>query len=254
MYREAELINSADLDDFVSKLSQLPLAFEPGSRYHYSVAYDILGAIIEKISGQTLDVFFSEHIFKPLQMNDTFFSVPDDKQSRLTTNHFWNKEVNAQTLVVAEQNQSYTDVTFFSGGGGLVSTAMDYLVFCEMIRRGGSYDGVRILGPKTIQYMTMNHLTEEVRNNGASDFPESHLYKGQYFGLGFGVMMEPGISEVVSSAGEISWGGVADTKFWIDPEEDLVAILMTQVMWAPWPTRYQMKIATYQALTELGSE
>jgi CubicO group peptidase (beta-lactamase class C family) len=253
MYREAELLNSTDLDDFNDRLSKLPLAFEPGIRYHYSVSYDVLGAIIEKISGQSLDVFFRDRIFKPLDMNDTFFSVPKDKLDRLTSNHFWNTEVNALALSVAEQNQSYTDVTLFSGGGGLVSTAMDYMLFCEMLRRGGSFNGARILGPKTIQYMTMNHLTAEVRNNGASDFPESHLYKGQYFGLGFGVMLEPGISEVISSAGEYSWGGAADTKFWIDPQEDLVAILMTQVMWAPWPTRYQMKVATYQALTELGN-
>ena len=123
-----------------------------------------------------------------------------------------------------------------------------------MLRAGGTFNGVRILGPKTIQYMTMNHLTDEVRNNGASEFPESHLYKGQYFGLGFGVMLEPGISEVVSSRGEYSWGGIADTKFWIDPEEDMVVILMTQVMGPKWETRYQMKVATYQALTKLNGD
>ena len=100
----------------------------------------------------------------------------------------------------------------------------------------------------------MNHLTPEVRNNGVGDYPESHRYPGQYFGLGFGVILEPGISEVISSAGEYSWGGIADTKFWIDPEEDLIAIVMTQLMGSPGPTRYQMKIATYQALTELGAD
>jgi CubicO group peptidase (beta-lactamase class C family) len=254
MYRETDMLNSTDLDDFIERLSGLPLAFEPGTRYHYSVASDVLGAVIEKISGQSLDVFFKQRIFEPLEMDDTFFSVPDDKQDRLTSNHFWNTEVNALAVQVAEQNQSFRDVSLFSGGGGLVSTAMDYMVFCEMLRRGGSYNGARILGPKTIQYMTMNHLTDEVRNNGVGDFPGSHLYTGQYFGLGFGVMLEPGISEVISSKGEYSWGGAADTKFWIDPQEDLVAILMTQVMWAPWPTRYQMKVATYQALTELQQE
>lgn len=254
MYHETDLINSADLDEFIDRLSQLPLRFEPGKRYHYSVAYDILGAVVEKISGQRLDVFFRERIFEPLEMNDTFFSVPQEKRSRLATNHYWNREQDALVAAPPDDLFSNTDVTFFSGGGGLVSTAMDYMVFCEMLRRGGSYDGARILGPKTIQYMTMNHLTPEVRNNGASDFPESHLYKGQYFGLGFGVMREPGLSEVISSAGAYSWGGAAGTKFWIDPEEDLVAILMTQLMWAPIDRRYQMKIATYQALTELGSD
>ena len=254
IYRETDLINSADLDDFIGKLSQIPLRFEPGTRYHYSVSYDILGAIVEKISGQSLDVFFRERIFEPLEMNDTFFSVPEEKLSRLATNHYWDREQDALVAAPPDDLFSNSEVTFFSGGGGLVSTAMDYMMFCEMLRRGGSYNGARILGPKTIQYMTMNHLTPEIRNNGATDFPESHLYKGQTFGLGFGVMREPGLSEVISSAGAYSWGGAAGTKFWIDPEEDLVAILMTQLMWAPVDSRYQMKIATYQALTELGDD
>ena len=133
---------------------------------------------------------------------------------------------------------------------------MDYMMFCEMMRNGGSYNGVRILGPKTVQYMTINHLTDEVRNEGADEYPASHLYPGQSFGLGFGVITDLGQSQVISSAGEYSWGGAANTKFWIDPEEDLVAILMTQLMRSPWSddTRYHMKIATYQALTELGSD
>jgi len=253
MYQGADLVNSSDLDDFIGRLAELPLNFEPGTRYHYSVSYDILGAIVEKISDQTLDVFFRERIFEPLDMHDTFFSVPTDKMHRLAGNHYWDAEQGALVAAPPEDLFSYSDATLFSGGGGLVSTAMDYMVFCEMLRRGGSYDGARILGPKTIQYMTINHLAPEVRNNGATDFPESHLYKGQYFGLGFGVMLEPGLSEVISSAGAYSWGGAAGTKFWIDPEEDLVAILMTQLMWAPRDTRYQMKIATYQALTELGN-
>jgi len=252
LYRDADLFAGADLDDFVSKLAKLPLSFEPGTRYHYSVAFDILGAIIEKLSGQSLDVFFRERIFLPLEMHDTFFSVPDEKLDRLASNHYWDREQNK--LVIPPSDSSYSDVTLFSGGGGLVSTAMDYMVFCEMLRSGGSYNGTRILGPKTIQYMTADHLTPDVRFNGATEFPESHLYKGQSNGLGFGVMMEPALSEVISSAGAYSWGGAAGTKFWIDPEEDLVAILMTQLMWAPVDTRYQMKVATYQALTELGND
>ena len=254
MYLEADLLNSTDLDDFITRLSALPLMFEPGTRYHYSVGFDILGAVVEKISGQSFDVFLKERIFDPLQMDDTFFAVPDNKLHRLTSNHYWNAAESALILPPPGMARPYSDVTLFSGGGGLVSTAMDYLVFCEMLRRGGSFNGVRILGPKTVQYMTADHLTPEVRRNGETDFPESHLYKGQSFGLGVGVMQEPEFSEVISSAGAYSWGGAAGTKFWIDPEEDLVAILLTQLMWAPIDTRYQMKVATYQALTELGSD
>ena len=146
--------------------------------------------------------------------------------------------------------------TLFSGGGGLISTAMDYMIFCEMLRNGGSYNGVRILGPKTVQYMTIDHLTAEVRNNGASEFPASHLYPGHSFGLGVSVITDPGQAQVISSKGAYNWGGLANTKFWIDPEEDLVAILMTQVLGSPWSdaTRFNMKIATYQALIQLQAD
>ncbi|MGI9287370.1 MAG: serine hydrolase, partial [Pseudomonadales bacterium] len=137
---------------------------------------------------------------------------------------------------------------------GLVSTAMDYMIFCEMLRAGGSYNGVRILGSKTVQFMTMNHLSNKVLNEGATEFPAAHLYPGHSFGLGVSVITQPGLAQVISSKGAYSWGGAADTKFWIDPEEDLVAILMTQLMRSPWDTRYQMKLATYQALEKLGAK
>jgi len=140
MYREADLLDSTDLDDFIGRLSQLPLSFEPGTRYHYSVAFDVLGAVVEKISGQSLDVFFRERIFMPLAMHDTFFSVPDDKLHRLASNHYWDAEENSLVLPTPEQSRPYTNVTLFLGGGGLVSSAMDYMIFCEMLRRGGSFN------------------------------------------------------------------------------------------------------------------
>jgi CubicO group peptidase (beta-lactamase class C family) len=252
LYREAALFESRNIDEFIERLSRLPLRSEPGERYFYSVATDVLGAVVEKISGRSLDAFFRERIFEPLGMRDTFFNVPEEKRSRLATLHRWDWEQQALTLMPDGQGRSYADTTLYSGGGGLYSTAMDYMIFCEMLRRGGSYNGARLLGPKTVQYMTINHLPEAVRNLGAHEYPDQHLYPGQYFGLGFGVIVQPGFSQVVSSAGEYSWGGAADTKFWVDPEEDLVAILMTQLIGSPWETRYQMKVATYQALTELG--
>ncbi|MDH4071724.1 MAG: beta-lactamase family protein [Gammaproteobacteria bacterium] len=255
-YEEAALTASRDLDEFVGRLAELPLRFEPGTRYHYSLATDVLGALVERVSGMTLEDYFHERIFKPLGMQDTFFNVPEDKLDRLASNHYWDADYGAMAVIPAGQGRPPNGVTLYSGGAGLVSTAMDYMVFCEMLRRGGSYNGVRILGPKTVQYMTINHLTDDVRNEGAAEYPASHLYPGQSFGLGFGVITDPGQSQVISSKGEYSWGGFANTKFWIDPEEDLVAILMTQFMASPWSdeTRYNMKIATYQALTELGRE
>ena len=210
--------------------------------------------MVERLSGMTLEEFFARRIFAPLGMQDTHFNVPEDKLHRLASNQYWDGESGELAIVPAERNRPPTGITLFSGGGGLISTAMDYMVFCEMLRNGGSYGGVRILGPKTVQYMTINHLTHEVRDEGADEFPASHLYPGQSFGLGFGVITDPGQSQVISSAGEYSWGGAANTKFWLDPEEDLVAILMTQLMWAPRDMRYPLKVATYQALTELAGD
>ena len=254
-YRDAALQNSKDLNVFIDKLATLPLRFEPGTRYHYSAATDVLGALVERLSGQTLEQFFQERIFGPLEMHDTFFNVPDDKMTRVASGHLWNADRREMVPMPAGLLPPQSGVTLFSGGGGLISTARDYWRFCEMLRRGGSLDGVRVLGPKTVQAMTMARLTPEVRDNGATDYPASHLYPGQSFGLGVGVITNPAQAGVVSSKGEYSWGGIANTKFWIDPEEDLVVVFMTQVLGTPHSDRHRfdLKVATYQALAELGN-
>ena len=252
-YRDAALYQSADLDAFIDKLATLPLRFEPGTRYHYSVATDVLGALVERLSGQTLEKFFQARIFDPLDMHDSFFNVPESKVARLAGGHLWNAERQLMEPMPAGLLPPPSGVTLFSGGGGLISTARDYWRFCEMLRQGGSLDGVRILGPKTVQAMTMARLTPQVRNNGATEYPASHLYPGQSFGLGAGVITDPAQAQVISSKGEYSWGGIANTKFWIDPEEDLIVVFMSQVMGTPHSDRHRfgLKVATYQALTEL---
>jgi CubicO group peptidase (beta-lactamase class C family) len=219
------------------------------------VATDVLGALVERLSGQTLEQFFQTRIFDPLEMYDTFFNVPNDKTPRIAGGHLWNAEQRAMGPLPAGLLPPLSGVTLFSGGGGLISTAHDYWRFCEMLRRGGSLDGVRILGPKTVQAMTMARLTPEVRDNGATEYPASHLYPGQSFGLGAGVITDPVQAGVTSSKGEYSWGGIANTKFWIDPEEDLVVVFMAQVLGTPHSDRHRfdLKVATYQALTELGN-
>ena len=254
-YRDAALRQSQDLNAFIEKLATLPLRFEPGTRYHYSVATDVLGALVERLSGQTLEQFFQTRIFNPLEMHDTFFNVPDDKTPRMAGGHLWNGEQQEMNPMPAGLLPPLSGVTLFSGGGGLISTAHDYWRFCEMLRRGGSLDGARILGPKTVQAMTMARLTPEVRDNGATEYPASHLYPGQSFGLGAGVITDPAQVGVISSKGEYSWGGIANTKFWIDPEEDLIVVFMTQVLGTPHSDRHRfdLKVATYQALTDLGS-
>ena len=254
-YRDAALSQSANLTAFIDNLAALPLRFEPGTRYHYSVATDVLGALVERLSGQTLEQFFQTRIFDPLDMRDTFFNVPNDKIARMAGNHLWNADRQEMAPMPAGLLPAPSGVTLFSGGGGLISTARDYWRFCEMLRRGGSLDGVRLLGPKTVQAMTMARLTPEIRNNGATEYPASHLYPGQSFGLGAGVITNPAQAQVISSQGEYSWGGIANTKFWIDPEEDLIVVFMTQVMGTPHSDRHRfdLKVATYQALTELGN-
>ncbi len=253
-YRNSSMRRSKSLEEFVVALAELPLRFEPGTRYHYSVATDVLGAMIERLSGQTLEQYFEEKIFVPLGMNDTFFNVPEDELHRVASHHHWDREENKIAVTAPEHTIRATGVTVFYGGHGLFSTAMDYMIFCEMLRNGGSHNGTQILGPKTVQYMTINHLTDDVRNNGADEYPAFHLYPGHSFGLGFSIVTDAGQAQVISSNGAYSWGGAANTKFWIDPEEDLVAILMTQLMGSPWSneTRFNMKIATYQALTKLN--
>ncbi len=253
-YQDVQLLRSGSSDEFIKKLAAIPLRFEPGTRYFYSVATDVLGVLVERLSGQTLAEFFAERIFQPLGMQDTFFEVPENKLPRFVTNHVWDYDAQKISLIPPERRNDYQNVAVYSGGGGLVSTAMDYMIFCEMLRAGGMYNGTRLLSPKTVQWMTMDHLSEQVRKHGADEFPSMHLYPGQSFGLGFGVIIKPGLSQVVSSKGEYSWGGAADTKFWIDPEEDLVAIILTQLMQSPWETRHEMKVATYQALEKLAGD
>lgn len=218
------------------------------------MATDVLGALVERLSGQSLEQFFQTRIFDPLDMRYTFFNVPDNKLTRMAGSHLWNAERQLLEPMPAGLLPPPSGVTLFSGGGGLISTAQDYWRFCDMLRRGGELDGVRILGPKTVQAMTMARLTPEVRDNGAREYPASHLYPGQSFGLGAGVITDPAQAQVISSQGEYSWGGIANTKFWIDPEEDLIVVFMSQVMGTPHSDRHRfdLKVATYQALTELG--
>lgn len=258
-YQDDKLLGAKDLNEFIDKLTKIPLLFEPGERWHYSVAADVLGAVAEKISGQSYDAFLKQQIFDPLDMDDTFFSVPEEKLERFPANHWWNAKESKLVAMEKESpiNQSFTDTTLFSGGAGLVSTIGDYMKFTEMLRSGGSLNGARILSPKTIQYMTQNHLAATVQATGSGESPTINLqsvWKGVGFGLGFGIVTDPAQSGVIASPGVYSWGGAAGTIFWIDPEEDLVAIGMMQLMGSPWPFRSEMMVMTYQAIDELHGQ
>ncbi len=252
-YAEAKLFETRNLTEFSAELAKLPLRFEPGTRYHYSVSSDLLGALVERLSGQPLDEYFQEHIFAPLGMTDTFFSVPDDKRHRLADSHYWDAKSNSTKPVPMEMQRNYTNVTLFSGGGGLVSTITDYARFCELFINDGYANNVQLLGPKTIQFMSANHLRASVRAKDVGQYPAADLYPGQSMALGMGVITNAGITPAISSRGELSWSGAAGTKFWIDPAEGIIGIAMVQQYRSPWPLRFDLKVATYQALLELNT-
>ena len=252
LYNDAELWKLEDLDDLAEKLAEMPLKFEPGDRWHYSVAVDITGLVVQRLSGLRFDVFLKQRLFDPLGMEDTFFDVPAEKMDRFLPNHTWDDENEKLEQLESYEFIQYEDVTLFSGGGGLVSTAMDYLRFCEMLRRGGELDGVRILSPKTVEYMTTDHLPGALSASAGGESPSTTFRgRGFGFGLGFGVVTDAVKDGVIGSAGEYNWGGAAGTEFWIDPVEEVIAIGMIQLMDSPWPLRSEMKVLTYQALTEL---
>lgn len=255
-YQAAKIFEAKDLTEFATRIAALPLQFEPGSRWHYSVASDLVGLAVERISGMSLDAYFKERIFDPLGMEDTFFNVPEDKRDRFLANHGWDAANSKMVDVTARTDArgNYVSGTLFSGGGGLVSSTMDYMRFAEMLRNGGSYNGARLLSPKTIEYMTLNHLPAAIAASGSGESPTLGALgsSGVGFGLGFSVVTDPAAAGTISSAGEYAWGGAAGTIFWIDPEEDIVTIAMIQLMASPWPLRADMKTTTYQAITELS--
>jgi CubicO group peptidase (beta-lactamase class C family) len=261
LYLAADLQKSTDLDAFASNLAALPLRSEPGEVYHYSVAVDITGLVVQRLSGLPLDEYIDRHILKPLLMNDTFFEVPSDKRHRFVQNHIINPQTGSLVDIAyapapygyrkGVAMSDYFDVSLISGGGGLVSTAMDYARFAEMLRRGGELDGVRILGPKTINFMTRNHLAEDSMHAAWEQMPTPDIGRpGFGFGLGLGVVTDSAAIGVLGSDGEYNWGGAAGTIFWVDPVEELVVVSMIQLMQSPWPFRADVKIAIYQALTE----
>ncbi len=248
LYREKQVLGSKDLQEMVTRIGEIPLLTQPGEAWRYSVSVDVLGRLVEVISGQPLDEYLAEHIFQPLGMTDTFFEVPKSKLDRFGTNHRYDRR--SGKLVVSDKPESSpfaNNVTLFSGGGGLLSTAEDYMRFSQMLLNGGELKGVRILGRKTIQYMTKNHignLTANLSGEGATDRP------GQGFGLGFGVVLDPAAAGVISSKGEYNWGGAAGTIFWVDPKEELIAIVMIQHMNVQIPLRNTFKALAYGAITE----
>jgi CubicO group peptidase (beta-lactamase class C family) len=229
LYKKMGILSTPgdSLQDTMVKLGKLPLAFQPGTRWNYSVGVDVLGRVVEVVSGKPLDEFFAERIFKPLDMKDTGFFVPEDKVDRFTGSHGTDKESKKLTVTEPAAKSRYrTKPKLLSGGGGCVGTARDYLRFCQMMLNGGELDGVRILKKETVAEMIKNQLEEEAmkaKNSGKADV-------GEGFGLGFGVQVGKDNPVTSRFVDEYWWGGAASTHFWIAPKQDLVVVALEQFM------------------------
>jgi CubicO group peptidase (beta-lactamase class C family) len=249
--REGVKARGETLTSFVDKLARVPLRYQPGEHWMYSMSTDVVGALVERISGQSFDKFLAEHIFGPLGMKDTAFHVAPDKASRFTANYRRAEDKTLQLIDDPETSAYLKAPTFLSGAGGLTSTTEDYLRFCEMVRRGGELDGERILGPRTVELMHLNHLKDgkDLTQMAIGGFSET-ANEGVGFGLGFATTLDAVKSGSIA-AGDFYWGGAASTIFWIDAKEDLVVVFMTQLMPSgAFNWRGQLKSIVYSSIVE----
>jgi CubicO group peptidase (beta-lactamase class C family) len=248
-------IEGNTLGRMVQQLARLPLEFSPGTHWNYSVSTDVLGYLVEVISGTPFNEYLKRHIFGPLNMVDTDFWVPQEKLHRLAANYSRRPDNGLQVEDDPMDSVYRRPPTLFSGGGGLVSTMEDYLRFCQMLLNGGELGGHRILGPKTVELMTMNHLPDGKDISDLNVCPFTQVApEGFGFGLGFSIHLGSHRSQIIGSVGEYAWEGMASTLFWIDPLEDIIVIFMTQLM----PTgtfdfRGQLKALIYPAVLDAAS-
>ena len=237
-YRAADFYGG-DLAHMAQELGNIPLLHHPGDAWNYGMSTDVLGYLVEVVSGMPFEEFLKTRILNPLGMHDTAFSVPDEKADRYATLYEPTEDGGIQVLENAPVSSG--PLSFFhSGGAGLLSTAADYLRFCQMLLNDGELDGVRLLGTKTVELIRMNHISDDWH-------PLERTGCG--FGLGFAVVTNVADTHTLGSEGTYSWGGLASTTFWIDPVEDLIGILMTQLI-GDSPFHAQFRVLTYQAITD----
>ncbi len=243
---------ASSLTEMIGQLAGLPLDFSPGSAWNYSMSSDVVGYLVERLSGVPFADYLRQRIFNPLQMPDTDFHVAADKVDRFAACYALNARGKA-ILQDDPQTSPYLKApTYHAGGAGLVSTSRDYLRFCRMILAGGALQGVRIIGRKTLDLMAANHLPDgrDLHSMSVSMFSEAS-YSGIGFGLGFATTIDVAKTLVPGSNGDLFWGGLASTFFWIDPREDLVVILMAQIMpSSSYPLRRELRTMTYAALVD----
>ena len=249
LYDAADLFNPRITnEELTSRISKLPLRYHPGGKWHYSFATDVVGFLVEVLSGIPLGDFLQEKIFDPLEMVDTAFHIDPSKLDRFCTLYGKTADSDFDVLDTPNSSKYLPPVTLNSGGSGLVSTIADYLQFAQCILNNGEMNDVRLLGTKTVELMTCNHLTPDLLPIA---FEGIEPMLGMGFGLGFGVMLDPAQTGVMGSVGDYSWGGGAETYFLNDPQEELIAIFMTQYLPSQtYPIRKEFRTVVYQALDE----
>ncbi len=267
LYADAALLGSESdgtLHDMIRKLGELPLYCDPGSEWNYGISTDVVGYLVEVISGQPFDRCLEERILQPLGMPDTGFHVRESEFDRFAacyerdddaapSNGTANGSGKRYRLQDAPADSHYTKPrTYFSGSGGLVSTASDYMRFSRMLANGGELEGERVLGTRTVEFMAMNHLPTggDLATMGQPQFGETTM-EGIGFGLGFAVLLDPTRAQLLGTPGEFYWGGAASTAFFVSPAEDLAVVFLTQLRpSSSYPIRRELRIATYQAITD----
>jgi CubicO group peptidase (beta-lactamase class C family) len=240
----------ADLATACDAFARMPLLFQPGTEWNYGVSTDVLGRVVEVASGRSLDAFFADEILGPLGMDDTVWSVAEADLDRLATLYMAGPDGLVPNRALGDH--ATRPPTLFAGGAGLISTAGDYHRFTQMLLRGGELDGARLLGPRTVAYMTRNHLPggADMEAVGRPIFAESS-FRGVGFGLGFSTVVDATAGKVLTSPGEFAWGGLASTAFYVDPLEDVTAMFFTQFLpSSAYPIRSQLRALVQQALVD----
>ena len=253
MYREQGVdFQTADatLGEVVQKAATMPLLAQPGAAWNYSIATDVIGHLVAEISGVPFAEFLHDRVIAPLGMLDTAFTVAPANVARFAANYARGEDGTATLLDDPATSRFIMPGKIASGGGGLTGTARDYMRFCHMMLNKGELDGERLLGRKTVELMTSNHLGGDMAAMGMPRFSESK-YDGVGFGLGFSIMLDPAKAEILGTAGEFAWGGAASTAFWIDPVEDMAVVLLTQLTpSSTYPIRRELRVLTYAAVVD----
>ncbi|MEM1162657.1 MAG: serine hydrolase domain-containing protein [Pseudomonadota bacterium] len=247
-------VKEGDLANTVQRLAELPLGFDPGARWNYGVSTDVIGRVVEVISGQSLRDFLKDRILGPLGMDDTDFEVPANKANRFASCYVkTDKDIRKLMDPAADSVYAEGRVKQWSGGGGLVSTVDDYMKFADLLRGQGESRGVRLLSPRIAELMATNALPGDLASMGQPVFSEVS-FDGVGFGLGVSVTVNPGLAKTACNMGDFGWGGMASTMFWVDPVYDMVTIFMTQLVpSSSWPNRKELRALTYGALTDPGA-